>query len=302
MTFENVKNTKALSLTLGIHALLLLAFFFVKYQSVAPPELQTFDVELTTALGTSDNGLGIDPAEMVMGAPAPLTATADAGSSADGGNTEASSSSEADINQDETNDEVATTEHAHSTAVLKRAVTNNKTPNPNTPVSNNRPNNKPPQPSNNSNSRNAAASTNTGARSNATPKYSYNGSTGPGGNGSNQDAPGATSRGDGTGNGLKGKPGGDPNGLSYSGGVNGRNIVASPDKRAEFREGGKVSIKVWVNRDGAITRYSILSAANSTIRAIAEQKVKAIRFNKLPSAPVEQNGVIIINFKAGTGR
>lgn len=301
MTFESLKNTKALSLTVGIHLLLLLIFFFVKYQAVTPPALESFDVELTTALGTSDNGLGIDPAEMVMGAPAPPATTAEAGSAADGGNTEASSSSESDINQDETNDEVAATEHAHSTAVLKRAVTNNKTPNPATPVAHNRTNT-PTQPSNNSNSRNTAANINNGAPRNATPKYSYTGSNGPGGNGADQNAPGATSRGNGTGNGQQGKPGGDPNGLSYSGGVNGRSIVAGPDNRAEFREGGRVSIKVWVNRDGTITRYSILSAANSTIRAIAAQKVKAIRFNRLPSAPLEQNGVIVINFKAGTGR
>ncbi|WP_124634365.1 hypothetical protein [Taibaiella sp. KBW10] len=302
MTFESVKNTKALSFTIGIHLLLLLLFFFVKYKAVAPLAVPTFDVELTAALGTSDNGLGIDPPELVMGAPAPPAATADAGAQTEGGNTNPAASSDQTLNNAETNDDVAATDHTDAAPVLRRTVTVNKTPNPNTtPANTNSRTNTQQTPAQSSNRTNTATA-NTNSRQNTAPKYSYTGSNGPGGNGASENAPGASSRGDGTGTGLKGRPGGDPNGLSYSGGVNGRSIVAGPDKRAEFREGGKVSVKVWVNREGTITRYNILSAANGTIRAIAEQKIKAIRFNKLANAPVEQNGTIIINFKAGTGK
>lgn len=302
MTFEHLKNTKALSWTIGIHLLLLLLFFFVKYQAVSPPPVPTFDVELTAALGTADNGLGIDPPELVMGAPAPPAATADAGAQTEGGNSDPAASSEQTINNADANDEVEATDHNDAAAVLRRTVTTNRTPTPvPSPANANNRRNPTQQAASTNNTRNNRANTNTNGSQSQSPRYTYNGSNGPGGNGADQNAPGATSRGNRPGNGMMGTPGGDPNGLSYSGGVNGRSMIA-PNNRAEFREGGKVQVKVWVNREGTITRYNILSAANSTIRSIAEQKIKATRFNRAPNAPVEQNGTIIINFKAGTGK
>lgn len=66
---------------------------------------------------------------------------------------------------------------------------------------------------------------------------------------------------------------------------------------ADFREGGSVKIKVWVNPEGQITKYEVLSAKNATIRAIAEQKIKGVRFNNKPDAAAEQSGILILIFK-----
>jgi TonB family protein len=106
-----------------------------------------------------------------------------------------------------------------------------------------------------------------------------------------------------------GVPGGTPGASNYTGvpggggtsighSISGRNIVSRPDPKAEFREGGKVVIRVTVNRDGAIIDSRIVSAANATIRALALKKLQSVRFNKSPTAPAEQFGNITFNFKA----
>ncbi|HTO14525.1 MAG TPA: hypothetical protein VLZ83_02090 [Edaphocola sp.] len=239
-------------------------------------QLETINV----ALGVDDNGMGIEPPEMVMGAPAPPSI--DAASSESSPEISNNNSNEQEAVSDE-NENIAAVNHPHAAPVLKKA---------------NNPNPKPVQKPTTTTSTKQNNANVTPAQK---PKYSYAGSNGPGGNDADQNAPGSINRGDGDGPGMKGKPGGDPNSLNFTGGVTGRNIVRKPDNRAEFRNGGRVAVKVWINRDGEILRYVVQSAGNSTIKAIAEQKIKGIKFNKLASAPAEQSGTIYLNFKAGTG-
>src|SRR5690606_35111281 len=99
-------------------------------------------------------------------------------------------------------------------------------------------------------------------------RYVYGGSTGPGGNNATTDAPG---RGEGntSGTGDRGVPGGTPGATNYegtpgSGGgishdISGRSIVAFPPREAEFKEGGKVVVRITVNRQGVITDKRIVS-------------------------------------------
>lgn len=295
MTFEQIKNSKALAWTVLVHGILLLLFLLVKYQTYTSPSLEDFNLELVANLGTSDNGLGIDQPEL-MGDPAPPEAAASAESGGmDNPLEESATSTSTDVDQDD----VVATENPDAAPVLRRTAnprpstaTNNRTTTRTTPT-NTRATNRPTR----TQTSNSAGATSTAAQ----PKYTYAGGTGTGGNSASQNRAGGN-EGIGTGDGDMGTPGGSPTGLSYSGGVNGRTIVARPSNAAEFRNGGRVAIKVWVDRNGNITRYNILSAANSTIRSIADQKIKAVRFNKAPNAPVEQSGTIYLNFKAGTGR
>lgn len=304
MDFNLLKNTKALSYTVGIHLVLLLIFLFVKYESVAlpaPPPEDLIELE-TVALGVDADGFGIEPPEMVMGMPAPpATPAGNAGGNAGG----AEAANQTEIPQeDDAHDDVATVDHPTSAPVIRRSGNPNN-PKPNT-VTNNRNTSSRSQNTNNSNNNRNSNNNTSQSTSNrtATPqaKYTLDKATGTGGNGAPENAAGSRNRGDGQGNGMKGQPGGDPNSVNFSGGISGRNIVAYPSPQAEFKDGGRVTIKVWVNREGTIIRHEIQSAKNATLRALAEQKIRSVKFNKKPDAAVEQSGILTFNFKAGTGR
>jgi outer membrane biosynthesis protein TonB len=308
VNFDTLKNTKAISYTLAIHLILLLIFFFVKYKSVALPPMPAEElIELeTVALGTADNGFGIDPPEMVMGMPAPPATPTGEQSSAAHNNAAAAGYQTEVEKEDFDNDDVASVDHVDAAPVLKKSGSPNN-PKPTEPA---KKKNNPIQPTAKKESTKATTtkqqSTNTAAASSKPAqqqaKYTFEGGNGPGGNGADKNAPGAQNRGNGTGEGMMGRPGGDPNSMNFTGGITGRSIVARPDNKAEFRDGGTVKIKVWVNPQGQIIRYNILSAKNAAIRAIAEQKIKSVRFNKSEDAPAEQNGILTFNFKAGSGR
>jgi outer membrane biosynthesis protein TonB len=78
--------------------------------------------------------------------------------------------------------------------------------------------------------------------------------------------------------------------------LEGRAIIAFPAPEAFFREGGKVVFRITVNRDGIITNKQIVSCDNPELRTIALQKIARVRFNKSADAPVEQFGKITFAF------
>ncbi len=280
MTFEQQKNTKALVWTIGIHVLLLLTFLLVKYTLPVVPPVEDLGMEVN--LGTSEDGFGNDQPEIPED-PAAAVASVPASSAASNDNTER---------------EVHTSEDKDAPAVnINRNVTKRKNnPQPVTQSTTNR---------NNRTSSNSTARTNTPPQS---PKYVYPGASGKGGNSAQGNRPGGN-EGIGKGDGDMGVPGGTPGASNYTGtpggggtsighSITGRQLVDRPDPSAEFREGGKVVIRVTVNRDGVITDSRVLSAANATIRALALKKLQGVRFNKAPSAPAEQFGNITFNFRA----
>lgn len=281
MTFEQQKNTKALVWTVAVHALLLILFLMLKY--TMPPAEVPQDMGLEVNLGTSENGFGTDQPEDPEDPAAANAAVA----------VNASSSSDADDREVHTNDDEPDVPAVHF----------------NRPQPNRKPTTKPPTPA--PVRKPSASNTNTTARTNTpaqSPRYVYPGATGKGGNSGQNNRPGGN-EGIGQGNGDMGVPGGTPGASNYSGvpggggtsighSISGRNIVSRPDPKAEFREGGKVIIRVTVNRDGVITDSRIVSAANATIRALASKKLQSVRFNKSPTAPAEQFGNITFDFKA----
>jgi TonB family protein len=137
------------------------------------------------------------------------------------------------------------------------------------------------------------------------PKYTYAGETGPGGNSAAQNAKG-TSEGNTTGPGDSGVPGGTPGAANYTGipgngnggirhTLTGRTI--SPDKfTAEFHEGGKVVIRVTVDKAGNIISKSVITASSPELKAIALSKLANAKFSPSDGSEPEQHGTITINF------
>ena len=262
------KNFTALSVTVGLHLLILLLLILWKYSPSIPAPTQELGMEVN--LGTSDEGMGDDQPEE-PGMPARVAAVA--------------------ATPPTTDDGVQTDDNAEADApaVKPKPKPNTQRPTPNVqrPTPATTPITAPPAPK---------------------PKYTYDGSDGPGGNGALNTRPGS-----GEGNtgkpGDRGVPGGTPGAGNYTGtpgpGTSGightlgnRNIVVYPPKEAQFRAGGKVVVRVTVNRAGNIVASRVISAPNNELRAIALQKVSSVRFSKSDDAPVEQFGDITINFKS----
>lgn len=282
MNFDQKKNTKALSWTIGIHSLLLLIFILCKY--TLPAVAKTEDMGMEVNLGTSDNGSGTDqPEAMDDPAAANAATTSNAASASD--------NNEREIHTTEDDDAPAVTINRPKPDVVRPRT----------------------QPANNTNSRTRATS-NTPSHATTTvpaqsPRYVYAGATGKGGNSAQQNTPGG-SEGIGTGEGDMGVPGGTPGASNYSGtpgmgggssirvSIAGRSLVNRPDPKAEFKEGGQVVIHVTVNRDGVITNSRVVRAANATIRALALKKLASVKFNQSSSAPAEQFGDITFEFRA----
>lgn len=279
MTFEQQKNSKALIWTVGIHLALLL--FFLLYKYTMPAVMAQEDLGMEVNLGTSENGFGDDQPEIPED-PAAAVSSVTASAASSNSNTEK---------------EVETSEEPDAPAVNINRNQNNRRNNPQPVTHNTR---------NRSNTQSASTAANT--RPAQSPRYVYPGATGTGGNSAQGNRPGSN-EGIGQGDGDMGVPGGTPGVSNYSGvpggggtsighSISGRNIVSRPDPKAEFREGGRVVIRVTVNREGAITDSRIVSAANATIRALALKKLQSVRFNKSTTAPAEQFGNITFNFRA----
>lgn len=311
MTFDQQKNIKAVSWTLGIHILLLLIFLNIKYVNINSPLLDDFDLELVANLGTTDNGLGIDQPEM-MGDPAPLEEQQESATNPEESiavpsttvpiskdiTTVVTPPHQIDVKDDKsvTTPDVATPKPITKPKIVKKEIPKREpvvvTPAKSTPVKNT---NTATIPKKNNNNTTAA---NTGSKNNnATPKYTYSSGIGSGGNGATQNNPGGN-QGIGTGNGDMGTPGGSPKGLSYTGGISGRKMISSPSRTAEFRENGTVSVKIWVNREGVITRSQVLNARNETLRKLALEKISQIKYAKDVNVAPEQSGTITFTFKA----
>lgn len=276
-------NIKALAWTVGIHLFLLIILAFWKYSTPAFATT-TPEMGMEVNLGTSNDGFGTDQ-PMDMDDPA---------------NEVAVNNQQAAAQQDNTEQEVERTDEdeAPDVAPPVRPVA---TPRP-------RPVTTPPQQPTR---RPVATNTQTNTRNNTPqqqrPRFVYQGSNGRGGNGAQQNLPGGN-EGNTFGDGDRGVPNGTPGASNYTGSpgtgnggvshsLSGRKIVAYDVTEEAYREGGKVVIRVTVNKSGNIVNKQIRSATNSEISGIALRKLSAYKFNRSDNAPAEQFGDITIVFK-----
>lgn len=269
MTFEQIKNSKALVWTVAVHIILLILFLTLKY--TLPAQTPVEDLIMEVNLGTGTEGSGDDQPEDPED-PAPPDNAIDAGTIA--------------TTKDVNTKEVMTTKNSDAPEVVSKPSSNKK---------------KPVKPSPDATKKSTSttnANTTTKAQQQKA-KYTYPGATGKGGNSAANNHPGS-SEGNGNGNGDMGVPGGTPGAKNYAGisyRLGNRKMIARPDPKADFNEGGKVVVNVTVNREGKIVSYRILSAKNAVIRKLAEQKIKSVRFNPSTNAPVEQFGDVTFDFK-----
>lgn len=271
---EQKINIKASAWTIGVHALLLLLFFLVRYST--PVIESPVEMGMEVNLGTSDDGSGNDQ-PMVTEAPAPDAATV---------NTNVTPQ------QATTNEEILKTDEADAPVI-------NTMPEKKTIVA--ATDNKKKETKHNT-----ATPATQPANTQQRPRYVFNGSAGRGGNNAGTNMPG-TSEGNTRGTGDRGVPGGTPGAANYTGvpgwgngishTLSGRSIIAFPPPDADFKESGKVVIRITVNRDGIIVNKQVKSATNAEIRAIALRKADKVKFNKSESAPEEQFGDITFVFK-----
>lgn len=278
MTFERKKHIKALGWTLGVHVLLLLFFLLFRYTMPAQVPIEELGMEVN--LGTMEDGFGLDQPEIPED---PAAAQAVVNRSVA-------------VNSMHNDAEVYTSDEETAPAVVSRPRSDNRRRSV-TPSAN--------RLSNRTRSQQTSATSRSEEAAARNPKYVFQGATGSGGNSAAGTRAGG-SEGIGQGEGDMGVPGGTPGAENYSGtpgggstighNISNRKIVERPDPNATFREGGNVVIRVTVNREGRITNHRVVSSANSTIRNLAVQKLKSVRFNASPSAPAEQFGNITFRF------
>jgi TonB family protein len=270
---EQPVNYKAAAWTAGVHILLILLLLFVTFSSpVNDNPVQELGMEVN--LGTSNKGSGDD---QPMNEEDPAPSRASAGYRASG--SMRSSTKEIETTDDKEAPAINSRPSRRSSAV---ATQNDR----------------------NRSRNNAQASNNTAAPQR--PRYVYQGGTGRGGNSATANNPGG-GEGNTTGPGDRGVPGGTPGASNYTGtpgSGNGishtlsrRSIVAFPPPEADFREGGRVVIRITVNRNGAIVNRQVVSSSNAELRSIALKKLDKVKFNKSTEAPEEQFGNITFVFK-----
>lgn len=279
------RQLKALGLTLGIHAALLLLFFGVRYAAPQPVTPPVEELGMEVNLGSSADGYGTDQPE-IMGDPAPeIGATEPAGSLPD----EATEPVAASPSNDPDAAEITPKKETVKPVVSKPKPPTQTTAKANTTT--------PPKPTNTKPSEAPRRA-----------KVLFPGSTGTGGNGAQRDVAGG-SEGNTFGSGDRGVPGGTPGAKNYdgspgrgTGGVNhtlsGRTIIA-PRLEGNFRNGGTVKMRVTVNRAGAIVNSSVLSGSGELV-PIAKEKLQQVRFSAAPDGPVEQFGTVTFVFKTAS--
>ncbi len=273
---ETVIRSKATAWTIGVHVLLLLFLVFWRYSLPAVTLVEDGGMEVN--LGTDENGSG-DDQPMSINSPAP---------------DRTDNKYQSATKQNEGMKDMQRSDDPDAPAI--GAVASTTDTRRNADIQNDRRNRKPQQQVNNND-----------RRQQQRPRYTYNGATGQGGNNALNNAPG-TNEGNTTGNGDRGVPGGTPGAANYTGTpgngnggmshtLGGRDI--SPARfEAEFREGGKVKVRVTVDRDGNIVDKMVLSSPNAELKKIALQKLSQAKFSKNSNAAPEQIGIVTIVFKA----
>ncbi len=112
-----------------------------------------------------------------------------------------------------------------------------------------------------------------------------------------------------SGSGDQGKPGGDPNSNSYSGipgkggisfSLSGRSAKSLPKPQYTSNEQGNVVVKIWVNKDGIVTRSEAgergTTIVDRSLWKMAEEAAKQSKFSPDNDAADIQIGTITYKF------
>ncbi|MEI6949380.1 hypothetical protein V9K67_19495 [Paraflavisolibacter sp. H34] len=277
--FERKKNVKASAITAGVAALILLLAIIIKWPlPVTETPVQEEFMEVN--LGSGDQGFGTDQ-PLLPGTPAPAEQTTYTPPQP----VRAVTSEAKDVETDdrEENDAPAITKPTVATPKATRINEQNKTvktaTNP-TPEPVAKPTPAPPRPK-------AVLGRTTGG-------------TGNGGNGADSYHPGG-SEGIAGGTGDQGRPGGDPNGKSYTGTPKnfGVQVFSIPNQSFEddFNENAKVALDITVDENGKVKTATLqprgTTTSNRNIINIARRRAFELKFS---SSQGGQKGTVVFNF------
>lgn len=284
------KNFKALGVTVGVHALLLVALLMIGFS--APPPLPDQDLGMEVNLGTSNDGMGdeqpMNPNPPAASQPVPAPAPPTPSRADETGNTrELATQNEEDAPEVKQPVKPAAKPKEIAKTIESKTEKSTTKPKTETPPA-------PPAP------RKPKAVFTGGSSSSANSGNNANGSNNSAGEG-NTGRPGD-----------RGVLGGDPNATGYTGTpgsgrgasdfrLNGRSLVNRPDASWDGNESGYVAIKIKVDRQGNVTSatYTLSGSTINNPRAIriAQDAAKRIRYNASSEAPEEQFGTIRFYFK-----
>jgi TonB family protein len=127
-----------------------------------------------------------------------------------------------------------------------------------------------------------------------------NGALGGGGSqGTGGGQGGGTGTGTGTGTGPGSGPGSGGNNMDYT--LSGRVIKQRPSLSEQAPDEGTVRVKIWVNRDGVVTKVEIdqsgTNTGNTQLWDLAKKAAMKARFDANPGAVELQTGTITIKFR-----
>jgi len=273
--FERQKNIQASVLTAVVTGAVLLLILIVKWSTPVkveqpPPEY----VEIN--LGSSDMGSGTDQPQL-PGDPAPAEQTAYTPPQA----AQAHEEMVKDASTDETDHAAAavlkpTASHPDATKInteSKTVKTTNTTPQPAPVVA-------PPKPR-------------------AMMGRTYGGS-GNGGNGADTYKPG-TGEGTAGGSGDQGRPGGDPNGKSYTGAPHTFGVrefsIPSQSFEDDFNQNAKIAMEVVTNSDGKVVSASYTSKGSTGTATSQMIEIARRRAFQLKGIGADMKGTVVFNFK-----
>lgn len=291
-SFENQKNIKAATYTAVLVGILLGLCFLISWTPPKSPEILE-DEGMEVNLGDSETGLGeIQP--LIPGEPAAPTEEPLVQPTPEKPVESAEKEVETNDNDKEAPPVAVTKPKTKPKPVTPPTPTPPK-PTPAKPKEEVKPVEAPPAPK---------------------PKYIYKGQGNKtdGGNNSQELVKGDGGQGITSGKGDQGKITGDPNSDSYTGtggsgtggvsvsrGLQGRKINRFPSFQDDFSENAKVAVDIKVGAKGNVISASIqprgTTTGNSSMKSIALQKARQLRFTPDDEGPDEQLGTIIFDFK-----
>ncbi|RAJ06902.1 outer membrane biosynthesis protein TonB [Chitinophaga skermanii] len=285
---------KALSITIVVHALLVMAFIMMSIDT--PPPIPNQDLGMEVNLGTSDDGMGeVQPLN-----PNPPAAADDASTAS----------------QPETNPATQTGEQPDYATQDEEEAPEVKKPEKVVTPPKELPKNIEPKKDNKPKPKPADKPTETKPEPAPKPKATYKGGTGSAANSGN----GADGSNNSTGEGNTGKPGdrgkidGDPNAKGYDGNgglgggksdfrLAGRSLKSAPRLTYDGPETGYVVVQIKVNQNGQVTSASIIpkgtTITSSSARELARKAALELKYSANDDAPTEQFGTVKIYFKSG---
>jgi len=274
--FEREKNIKAGLITLGIAVSMLLILIFIKWQIPSvPPQLTDETIEVN--LGSDDIGSGKDQ-PLLPGEPAPAKQVAYTPPQP----VHATTSNAKDVETDDRNEEAPAIKKP---VVSKPNATKIDEDNKVTKTTNTTP---------------APVVTPAPPRPKAVMGHVMGGN-GNGGNGADTYKPG-TGEGIAGGNGDQGRPGGNPNGKSYTGAPRNFGVrefsIPSQSFEDDFNENAKIAMDIEVDGNGKVTSATFQPRGSTTSNRQMVEIARRRAFQlKLPGSDGGQRGTVIFNFK-----